>query len=112
MATKSIVYVGCRLPHGIILDHPLDASKKCTLQGLNKSTIIGATYKTNEVDAEFWDAWAAVNKEFKPLKSGAIFVAKSDADLKDIGKDLVKEKTGFEPMQPKSHGVEPADKRA
>ncbi len=52
MATKSIVYVGCRLPHGIILDHPLDASKKCTLQGLNKSTIIGATYKTNEVESD------------------------------------------------------------
>lgn len=105
-----IVVVGCKLPHGITLEHPMDPTKTVELKGKNKALIVGADYATTEVDADFWEQWAAVNKEFPAVKSGAIFVAKSAADIVAVARENADRKTGFEPMDPKSHGVKPADK--
>ena len=33
MATPKTVLIGCKLPHGLILDHPLDPDKKVALNG-------------------------------------------------------------------------------
>ena len=43
------VTIGCKLPHGIVLDHPLDTSKKVELKGKNSSLIIGAEYGTTVI---------------------------------------------------------------
>ena len=102
-----IVVVGCKLPHGLILEHPMDVSKKVELAGLNKAIIIGAEYASTEVDADFWDQWSAVNKEFPAVKSGAIFVAKNAAEIVAVAAERVKEETGFEPMR-----TDGKDKRA
>ncbi len=115
MATAKTVIVGCKLPHGLILDHPLDQSKKVELNGLNSSRIIGATHGVTEVDGEFWEAWKTVHAEFPALKSGAIFEAKSLADIAAKAKELEGEKTGFEAMSQdgkdeRAGGVKPADK--
>ena len=107
---KTTVIVGCRLPHGIVLDHPLDPSKKIELAGLNKALIIGADHATTEVDGEFWEQWKTVHKDFPALKSGAIFEAKDAASAKAKAKELKDEKTGFEPMPQEAQGVKPADK--
>jgi hypothetical protein len=109
MAGK-IIYIGCKLPHGIILEHPIDTNKKIELTGLNKIKIIGSTHSVTEVDADFWEQWIAAHKEFGPLKSGAIFVAKTATDLDAVAKEFEKRKTGFEPMQQNANGVKPADK--
>lgn len=109
MALSQVV-VGCKLPNGIILEHPENPLKKVELDGLNKIKIIGSEYVTNSVDEEFWDAWFAKHADFPAVKSGAIFVAKNATEAKAVAKDLAKEKTGFEAMNPKSHGVKPADK--
>jgi len=98
MAAK-IVTIGCRLPHGIILDHPLDPTKKVELKGKNGAMIIGAEHGTTEVDGEFWETWKTVHKNFPALTSGAIFEAKNVADAASIAKELKDEKTGFEPMR-------------
>ena len=100
------VTVGCKLPHGIIIEHPLDPSIKVALAGLNKVTIIGADYASTEVDAEFFGIWSKANKDFGPLKSGAIFAGKSSADVKAAAKEFGERETGFEPMKKKG------DKRA
>ena len=105
-----IVVVGCKLPHGVILEHPMDPTKKVELAGKNKALIVGADYASTEVDADFWEQWAAVNKEFPAVNSGAIFVAKSAADIVAVARENADRKTGFEAMDPKSHGVKPADK--
>lgn len=105
-----IVVVGCKLPHGVILEHPMDRTNKVELSGKNKSLIVGADYASTEVDADFWEQWSAVNKEFPALKSGAIFVAKSAADAAVVARETLDRKTGFEAMDPKSHGVKPAGK--
>jgi hypothetical protein len=106
MASK--VVIGCRLPNGIILEHPENPAKKVLLNGLNKVTIIGAPYAHNDVDSDFWDAWLEVNKDFAPLKNGAIFVAKSSEHAAAKGREVAKEKTGFEAMPQVSDGVKPA----
>ncbi len=105
-----IVIVGCKLPHGLILEHPMDPTVKVELAGKNKALILGADYASTEVDSDFWEQWAAVNKEFPAVKSGAIFVAKSSADVAAVARENADRKTGFEAMDPKSHGVKPADK--
>lgn len=104
------VIVCCKLPNGIILDHPLDPAVKIELAGLNSATIIGAEYATTEVDGDFWETWKTVHKEFGPVVSGAIFEAKTKEEAKAKSKELAKEKTGFEPMPKEAQGVKPADK--
>ena len=102
------VTIGCKLPHGIVLDHPLDPSKKVELRGKNRSLIIGAEYGTTEVDGEFWETWKTVHKGFPALKSGAIFEAANASELAAVAADLENEATGFEPMAQNAQGVKPA----
>ena len=110
MATPKTVLIGCKLPHGLILDHPLDPDKKVALNGKNKALIIGADYGTTEVDGEFWETWKTVHAEFPALRSGAIFEAANASDLAAVAAELKDEATGFEPMAQNAQGVKPADK--
>ena len=105
------VTIGCKLPHGIVLDHPLDPSKKVELRGKNRSLIIGAEYGTTEVDGEFWETWKTVHAEFPALRSGAIFEAANASDLAAVAAELKDEATGFEPMSQEAQGVKVADNK-
>ena len=102
------VTIGCKLPHGIILDHPLDPDKKVELKGKNGSMIVGAPYGTTEVDGEFWETWKTVHKDFPALRSGAIFEAANASELTAVAAELEGESTGFEPMAQNAQGVKPA----
>ena len=104
------VTIGCKLPHGIVLDHPLDPSKKVELRGKNRSLIIGAEYGTTEVDGEFWETWKTVHAGFPALRSGAIFEAKNASELAAVAAELEDETTGFEPMSQDAQGVKPASR--
>lgn len=95
------IIIGCRLPNGIVLSHPKNPKLLVTLNGSNKSLVIGADYATTEVDASFWTAWKLANKEMTVYTSNAIFEATSVKNAADTAKELAKEKTGFEPM---THG--------
>lgn len=96
--SKSIV-IGCKLPHGIILEHPSDITKIIELNGKNKAMIIGSEYGITEVDSEFFEQWNLVNKNFPALKSGAIFMAKNTSDIVSMASEFKERKTGFEPMR-------------
>lgn len=102
------VTVGCKLPNGIVLEHPENPNNQVQIQGLNKSQIIGASYVSTPVDEDFWNAWIAVHADFPAVKSGAIFVAKNNTEAKAVAKELESEKTGLEPVNPDSLGVKPA----
>lgn len=91
----SKVVVGCKLPNGLIIEQN---DKRVTLNGVNKALIIGSTYATTEVDADFWNAWAAAHSKFSALVNGAIFVAKSDKEVAAVAKDVESKKTGLEPL--------------
>ena len=97
MVAKNIV-IGCKLPHGLILDHPMDPSKTVELNGLNRARIIGATHATTEVDADFWNEWKTFHADFPAVRSGSIFEAKSAVDAAAMARELEREQTGFEPM--------------
>lgn len=104
---SKFVTIGCRLPHGLILDHPLDKSKTVELAGANRAKIVGADYGLTQVDVEFWEQWKAMNAEFPALKVKALFVAKNVADAEEQANELKTETTGFEPMR-----TDGKDKRA
>ena len=108
-----IVVVGCKLPCGIILESPIDPSIKVELNGANKAVIVGSRYGSTDVDGDFWELWAAQNKDFPPFASQAIFVAKNAVEIVAVAAELKDEKTGIEPMQtdgkdPRASGVNPA----
>jgi len=111
MATAKTVLIGCKLPHGLILDHPLDVSKKVELAGLNKAIIIGADCATTPVDGEFWETWKTVHKDHPAIKSGAIFEARTTEEVEAKAKELKEEKTGFEAMPQEAMGVKVADNK-
>ena len=94
---KNII-IGCRLPHGIVLENPKDPRIKVELKGLNSLLVIGSTFYANNVDADFWAEWKNFHKEFPALKSGAIFEAQTEVDANAKAKELKEEKTGFEAL--------------
>lgn len=104
------VIIGCKLPNGLTLIHPAQPHERVTLAGLHSSKIIGATHVTTEVDQDFWDTFKAAHKDYAPLKSGAIFEARNETEALAKAKELKKQKTGFEAMEPESAGVKPAGK--
>lgn len=95
---KGIVVIGCKLPHGLTLKSPLDPTEKVEIKGMNSSKIIGADYVTTEVDEDFWATWKAAYLDYAPLKSGALFEARTQTEAASKAKELAKEITGFEPM--------------
>lgn len=108
-ATASHTAVCCRLPHGLILRHPMDEAKTFELKGKNKAVIIGADYGTTMVPSDFWEYWIAVNAEFPAVISGAIFTAKDGKDAEAIAREFSKRKTGFEGMSQTAFGLKPAE---
>ena len=106
---RDIVVIGCKLPHGIVLHSPVDPTKKVTIKGLNSSELI-VPYVLTPVDADFWTEWEMANAKFQPLVSKALFVAKNKADADAMGKELQRERTGLETINPDSHGIKTAEK--
>lgn len=100
------VTIGCKLPHGLVLEHPTAASvKPVTINGSNKELIIGSGYGTTQVDAEFWKAWKEAHKGFAALVSGSIFESGNAASIASAAKEVESEKTGFERMPQKAMGI-------
>ncbi len=100
------VTIGCRLPHGLVLEVYENGVSKgsVTLKGKNDqdSEIIILRPKHcgfTEVDESFWNAWVKANPDFPALKSGAIFQEKTLKDAKAANDDLKAEATGFEPAE-------------
>jgi len=48
-----VIVVGCKLPHGITLEHPMNAAQKVELKGVNSTQIIGAEYATTKSTPTF-----------------------------------------------------------
>lgn len=101
--------VCCKLPNGITVEL---GEKKVHLAGISKTTIIGSTHGSTEVNDEFWKAWVEKNKEFPPYKAGAIFAAKNQNEAAAVAKDLAEVTTGLEPMKKqddkRAKGIKPA----
>lgn len=109
----STVTIGCRLPSGLILevgDVSVELNGQRQMQENSPIVILTADmYGTTEVDESFWNAFKdRVGAEFTPLKSGAIFEAKSEKEAKAKAKDLKESPTGHEALPQKSKDIEKA----
>ena len=114
--SKSDVLIMCKLPCGLVIEHPNDPNNKIELNGLKHTNIIGAEYGLTRVDKEFALAWFAANKDFAPVKSCAILMADTTEDAASIGKELKEQLTGFEGMRqdgkdPRASGVKKRDEK-
>lgn len=73
--------IGCKLPHGLVLELGLDAKGAPTgayevvvLNGLDKTGFASKYGVTTGVSAAFWAAWTKRNKNLRYVKDGSVFV--------------------------------------
>ena len=112
------VTVGCKLPHGLILQLP-KTSQRVTLRGANSNTVLGLDGKVargtcgyTKVDDAFIQAWLKLYAQTTMVKNGLIFVAKNEAEAKAEAADTAAQKTGFEavdPDKPAVPGIKPVE---
>src|SRR5487761_58432 len=101
---KEIILIGCRLPNGLVLHHPKNKNLTVKLQGTYETKLDNGLYmparpfSTTAVDAEFWAEWKAAYVGFPPLKTRAVFEARSEQEADSKAKNAERVKTGFEPM--------------
>lgn len=116
---KETVLIGCRLPHGLTLEvrepmspegQPGEIITSAKINGMNSSKIIGATYVTTSINAELWETWKKERPNYPALKNGAIFEANTEDQAAYKGKQLAKERTGFEAIKQDEAGVKPVAK--
>ena len=100
---KETVLIGCRLPNGFVLHHPKDRNISVKLAGAYETRLESGLYlppklySTTAVDAEFWAEWKAAYQGFGPLKTRAIFEARSEQEAGIKARESERVKTGFEP---------------
>ena len=97
--SRRTVIVRSRLPYALILQI---GRRRHTINGLNSTTIVGATFASTEIDAEFWREWTDRNSKSKLLQSGAIFAA-DDKSAHHIAQDAPR--TGLEAADPAEDGL-------
>lgn len=96
------IFVGCKLPHGLHLDHN---GARVTLNGANTGTIVGVDgIKTGltEVEKDFFDAWLAVHKDAPYVIGGMVFANDKLNDTKGQAAEMANVKTGFEGLNPEA----------
>lgn len=121
-----MIWVGCKLPHGIILELFEDAAPAPNLAGVSplmfkppatkaKVTLKGANSIVNDhtlrglaqpvypfgitaVPKDFWDEWIERNKDFDFIKDGFVFALDRERDVIAEGKRRESERTGIEPL--------------
>lgn len=108
------IVIGCRLPSGLIIDigpdHPTVelAGKRQAKEGSPIIILAEPDCGYTQVDASYWEAFKKrVGPDFAPIKSGAVFEAKTLKDANAKNKELKKEKTGHEPLSPVAAGIAP-----
>ncbi|AOA58324.1 hypothetical protein [Acinetobacter larvae] len=108
--TKAVetVTVGCKLANGFIMQ--VD-NTTLTINGFNKSTVIGSHGITEKVPKDFWEAWLAENKDRKLCTGGFVFAHESAKSTAAEAKEKSDNNSGTEPLDPKdkSTGVEEVD---
>lgn len=120
------ITVGCKLPHGLVLQleraeikTAMNGAQEKThqwigerviLNGSNTSGIIGGYGITRDVDAEFFAAWVRQNSDekgvptFAPLKAGLIFAIAAPAAVEQEARNRATVRSGLEPLNPDAPG--------
>ena len=121
-ATKEVIVVGCKLPHGIHMDIRKlgEPTERVTLKGTNslqsgaiqRISMIGGFAVTEGVPKSFFDKWMSDNKHHPAVINGLIFHHKQLASVVDMGKDREGDvRSGLDPIDPKNTGVKGVETR-
>jgi hypothetical protein len=99
------VTVGCKLPHGLIIDVE---GKKVKLNGANTSLVIGG-YGLTPVEKDFFDAWLKLSANTVVVKRGLIFAQETQTKARDQAKEQAEVKSGLEGLNPEkpAPGIKP-----
>ena len=106
----SLVYVGCKLPHGVVLEMGLDAEgrkvdgyRRVKLNGGNHpSARDAAGFGITEVMDDFWNAWKKKNGGLTFMRPGAGMIVESTSRESTIAACREREhvRTKLEPLDP------------
>ncbi len=116
--SPSRVTVYCKTPHGLVaeLTNTAGEVKRVVFNGANhvsaeRGLVLGYGV-TENVDAEFYDAWAKANAKRLFLVNRAVYATRDVASAAAKAKELEKEKLGFEGLDPEKPGpgLKKADK--
>lgn len=94
-SSANTVTVGCKLPHGLVLEL---GGNEITVKGANSSAIVGGFGLTEGVPADFFDAWMAKNKDMALVKNELIFAQAKTSEAQAEAKDKAANKSGLEGM--------------
>jgi hypothetical protein len=93
------VSIACKLPQGLII-HLAGQREPLRLHGANSHYNIGGFGITQNVPVEVWEAIQKQHAHALWLKNGFVFANSDGGDLAEEANDKVKEKNGFEPIDP------------
>jgi hypothetical protein len=97
------VTVGCKLPHGLMLDITEEgkAGRRFRIKGSNSAGIIGGFGLTPGVPKDLWDAWHKKHEQLEFVRNGLVFAYDKTGDAsaraKEVGGDL---SSGLDPIDP------------
>lgn len=100
MATGKTVVVGCKLPHGLHLEHK---GTRVTLNGTHSSRVLNG-HGITHVDAELFEKWLAEHNDYAPVKAGLIFAHEKEDNTRAEAKEKKNNKSGLEPLDPEKPG--------
>lgn len=118
----STCVVGCKLPHGLLIELMIGGKlERVQLNGNNAKRIIGGYGLTQNVPLEPFQKWMAEHKDFKYVRNKHVFIETTSDRAESMAKELRNEKsarTGMEPLNPFArdhklqHGLTTDEERA
>lgn len=101
-ASPTTCIVGCKLPHGIILELKTDAGivVRHTLKGMNHRRIVGGYGLTEGIPTDFMMEWLKRNERHPAVANGSIFMHTDGRSAESRAKDGRLIRTGIEPIDP------------
>jgi hypothetical protein len=133
-ASAGSVYVGCKLPHGLRLQLTREVEQIESVPGQGQRTfkihrripnevhvlkgialgkgerpnypIVGGASIT-KVPAAFWEKWLEQNKTHPAILNNLVFAQATSESIRDQARELRKEKSGFEPIDPDPKAKDP-----
>lgn len=100
--SAATVTVACKLPHGIWMEVQ-DGNKPKTrilAKGCNTSNVIGGFGLTENVPADFFEAWIEKNKSLKFVQRGQIWALNRSDSVRKKALEMAELKHGVERLDP------------
>lgn len=104
---SEVVIVGCKLPHGLILElkRPNGDVERVTIAGMNNKRIVGGYGLTPNVPKEFWDTWLKKNHRHAAISNGTLFIHTDGKSAESMAKERRDVTSGFEAIDPLKNGM-------